>query len=872
MLRNRLFFFNALLIASIGLSFQQHQSTATHKKEDLRLLQAPGKLLQADASFTDEKGWTHYYNRQEQALLLSIYKDGQWVGEVDEDLQITTGLLATYGKQANDLSGADYIQNSIWLTMNRYWRIKNTQPLTQPIRVRFYFDEQDFRDIQAGLYQTGFEVKKMEELQFYALEGASIHPFATQTKYTKAELHLKKERKSKFELGQENGFYFSEFELSDLSSSGSGGILIPLKEQKFRVSGKITTPSGQPVANALFASTLQNASVRSGEDGRYVLANLQGGKDYEVKPSIPNRPKEGVTVLDLIALQQILEAPNQLTDPFQRLAADFDRSGQIDQGDLSLIRALILGEIQTVQPDLAWHFIPANQANQPLLAARGDEQIVLNNLSKDRSDLDFIAVKNGNLWEESAFPNDPPLLLDPNFYFEDQLSCGKGETTSFELQASDFEDIRGFQFTIAWDPAVLRFDHVSDFNLPEFDEQNIGTAQIEEGRLSFAWFASKPYKTLKLKDQTPLCKIHFRAIGDSGSFSTLNFVEEPTPFQVLRQNLSESNILFTLGSVKVENNTSMELEQVQVKDVSCFAKVDGSIAVQVSGGQPPYRYEWSNGSSRPAITGLKPGKYALKVHDGGRCPLITDSFEIREPAVLFLAEENIRQLDCPGLPSGAISFKTLGGTPPYSYQWSNGAATPWIGQLPSGNYRVTVTDSHNCQTDGSFEIKEAGEVFVNYSISHASSSGEDNGSVRIRDLIRIPGPHLFEWNNGRTTQGLNNLQPGKYQVTVTASNNCVYELDYEVERLDPPLDLEIRLPGASPQRGTYQMLDIKSPISQTIQLKLYDNNSQLQLQQIVAAQSGFNRQYFKVPEYPGTYMLQVLPQGGGVRSLRFEVK
>ena len=52
---------------------------------------------------------------------------------------------------------------------------------------------------------------------------------------------------------------------------------------------------------------------------------------------------------------------------------------------------------------------------------------------------------------------------------------------------------------------------------------------------------------------------------------------------------------------------------------------------------------------------------------------------------------------CDGNASGSIDLSVVGGTPPYSYAWNNGATTQDISGLTAGNYTVTVTDFNNCQ-------------------------------------------------------------------------------------------------------------------------------------------------------------------------------
>src|SRR5690606_2077639 len=46
--------------------------------------------------------------------------------------------------------------------------------------------------------------------------------------------------------------------------------------------------------------------------------------------------------------------------------------------------------------------------------------------------------------------------------------------------------------------------------------------------------------------------------------------------------------------------------------------------------------------------------------------------------------------------NGSVAVAGTGGTAPYNYQWSTGANTASINNLPAGTYTVTVNDAHNC--------------------------------------------------------------------------------------------------------------------------------------------------------------------------------
>ena len=51
-----------------------------------------------------------------------------------------------------------------------------------------------------------------------------------------------------------------------------------------------------------------------------------------------------------------------------------------------------------------------------------------------------------------------------------------------------------------------------------------------------------------------------------------------------------------------------------------------------------------------------------------------------------------------GSASGNINLSVVGGTPPYSFMWSNGSTTQNQSMLPPGCYTVVVTDAAGCQS------------------------------------------------------------------------------------------------------------------------------------------------------------------------------
>lgn len=107
----------------------------------------------------------------------------------------------------------------------------------------------------------------------------------------------------------------------------------------------------------------------------------------------------------------------------------------------------------------------------------------------------------------------------------------------------------------------------------------------------------------------------------------------------------------------------------------------------------------------------------------------------------------IKVMDAPcGNPIGILTAQASGGVGPYTFQWSNGATTPNVENLPPGSYTVTVTDANNDQASTSMNV----DMLPGYPYSGGSLTGLRNcpGSERIAALdfdpsgvFTGPAPH-----------------------------------------------------------------------------------------------------------------------------------
>ena len=126
-------------------------------------------------------------------------------------------------------------------------------------------------------------------------------------------------------------------------------------------------------------------------------------------------------------------------------------------------------------------------------------------------------------------------------------------------------------------------------------------------------------------------------------------------------------------TITIEDAPIFKIEP-EVKQISCFGKKDGSLKLNLEGGVGKYSIRWDHGPELENLFNLPAGPYGVTIKDETDCE-IRSEFNIVEPAQLQLEPKVTDALDCINTQSGEISLGIIGGTPPYTIQWSNGSTS-----------------------------------------------------------------------------------------------------------------------------------------------------------------------------------------------------
>lgn len=151
-------------------------------------------------------------------------------------------------------------------------------------------------------------------------------------------------------------------------------------------------------------------------------------------------------------------------------------------------------------------------------------------------------------------------------------------------------------------------------------------------------------------------------------------------------------------TIAVTVNTNTLNVDITPTNPSCGSS-NGSITALASNGTGPYNYAWSNSANTATISNLSSGTYHLTVTGAPGC-LAVDSVTLFGSSGVTVTPA-VTDATCGGT-DGAITANVSGGTPPYTFNWSNSQTTQTISNLSAGQYTVTV----NSDTTGSVFFTE----------------------------------------------------------------------------------------------------------------------------------------------------------------------
>ena len=205
----------------------------------------------------------------------------------------------------------------------------------------------------------------------------------------------------------------------------------------------------------------------------------------------------------------------------------------------------------------------------------------------------------------------------------------------------------------------------------------------------------------------------------------------------------------------------------------------GVITITGAGGTAPY-----TGTGSFTVVA---GTYTYPIVDANGCSSTVTITITQAPVLtLSLTQTNV---NCNGFATGSITANPAGGQGPYTYLWSNSQTTQTVSNLLAGAYNVVVTDNLGCTVNGNTTITQPlAPILLQESHTNILCFGNNTGSIDL-SVSGGTSPYTYSWSNSSTTQDIQNLIAGTYNVTVTDANGCIAVMSINVTQPAIPLSV-----------------------------------------------------------------------------------
>lgn len=143
-------------------------------------------------------------------------------------------------------------------------------------------------------------------------------------------------------------------------------------------------------------------------------------------------------------------------------------------------------------------------------------------------------------------------------------------------------------------------------------------------------------------------------------------------------------------------------------------------------------------------------------------------------------------VSCVDSADGAVAAVAQGGVPPLGYEWSTGATSASLENLPAGSYAVTVTDGAGCALEALALVSAPPPIIAKVNGRAPNCFDAGSGSILVEELSGGTAPYEYSLDGqfyqslGDTPFAIGNLLAGSYELVLQDVNDCRVEVEVVV--------------------------------------------------------------------------------------------
>ncbi len=256
-----------------------------------------------------------------------------------------------------------------------------------------------------------------------------------------------------------------------------------------------------------------------------------------------------------------------------------------------------------------------------------------------------------------------------------------------------------------------------------------------------------------------------------------------SPVSATTYTVNGSDVNGCTGSASVIVNVTQISATADSSGANC-GHSDGSVTIIPAGNcSQSWSYLWNSvpAQTDSIATNLPVGTYTVTISCGS-C-ITTASVSVNNLPGPSVAITSITNTIC-GYANGGASVSINGGTPGFTYLWSNGQSGQNLTDVIAGTYDILVTDTNGCNAYNTVIITDTqGPLAITSSVNEICRHA--NGSANVT-ASGGSAPYTYLWSNDSITSTNTGLIAGNYSVTVTDTNGCTISASINVNETQGP--------------------------------------------------------------------------------------